>query len=231
MKSKAIEKFIGGIQHRQEFYGVAKHGTSAIISQKVKEDPKATFYAKCQKECVIAMPTLAKIKDKTLNLDGYSLNHGLCNALGKAFNLYHDVLEELIIVNTGADDEMLAAMLEGLHEQHNFKALTYKKNSLGIKSVEQLAKLIKRQRPFNLDEVRIINCKISSAASQMLLEEIQGTNLRRLALVKCHINSSHFEYILELVRSSPSLKELDISWNRLTPRDLSELFAVLASNR
>ena len=142
MKSKAIEKFIGGIQHRQEFYGVAKYGTSAIISQKVKEDPKATFYAKCQKECVIAMPTLAKIKDKTLNLDGYSLNHGLCNALGKAFNLYHDVLEGLIIVNTGADDEMLAAMLEGLHEQHNFKALTYKKNSLGIKSVKQLAKLI-----------------------------------------------------------------------------------------
>ena len=82
------------------------------------------------------MPTLAKIKDKTLNLDGYSLNHGLCNALGKAFNLYHHVLEHLILVQTGADDEMLAAILKGLQEQLNFKSLTYKKNSLGIKSVE-----------------------------------------------------------------------------------------------
>ena len=62
------------------------------------------------------MPTLAKIKDKTLNLNGYSLNHGLCQALGNAFNLYHDALEKLIIVNTGADDEMLAAILEGLKD-------------------------------------------------------------------------------------------------------------------
>lgn len=67
---------------------------------------------------------------------------------------------------------MLAAILEGLQEQLNFKSLTYKKNSLGMKSVNQIAALIKRHQPCNLDEVRIVNCKISSAASQKLLEEI-----------------------------------------------------------
>jgi hypothetical protein len=40
-----------------------------------------------------------------------------------------------------------------------------------------------------------------------------------------------FDLIKEMVEESQSLIELDISWNRLTPRDLSELFKVLASNR
>ena len=171
------------------------------------------------------------MKNKVLNLKGYKLNNGLCQALGKAFLLYHDLLEKLLLESVGADDQMLAALLDGLKEQVNFKSVTYKKNSLGPLSVKALSVLINRTRPSNLDELRIINCKISTASSELLLESIQGSQLRRLALVKCHIDSQLFEHIIALVEESQSLKELDISWNRLTPRDLGELFKVLASNR
>jgi hypothetical protein len=103
--------------------------------------------------------------------------------------LYHDLIEKLLLEGVGTDDEMLAAILDGLYEQHNFKSVTYKRNTLGNLSVKALARLINRTRPSNLDEVRIINCKISTASSQLLLEEIQGSKLRRLALVKCNIST------------------------------------------
>jgi hypothetical protein len=79
--------------------------------------------------------------------------------------LYHDVLEKLLLEAVGTNDEMLAAILDGLREQANFKSVTYKRNSLGPLSVRALSVLISRTRPCNLDEVRIINCKISSAST------------------------------------------------------------------
>ena len=104
--------------------------------------------------------------------------------------------------------------------------------------------------PSNLDELRIINCRISSAAIKLLVENITRSNLRRLALVKAGIagnpqreakaakaeeetetGSYLFDKILILLRKSRSLVELDISWNRLGPDDLLELFQVLSNNR
>jgi len=82
-----------------------------------------------------------------------------------------------------------------------------------------------------LDEVRIINCKIGPKAVQMFLEEMQGSNIRRLSLVKTEINKSLFEHVLQLIERSHSLIELDISWNKLRPLDLKKLFKLLSTNR
>ena len=161
VRGRAIAKFVDGIHRQQEFFGVAKHVTEPIIMQREEEDPKAKFYVQCQQEGVVAMPTLAKIKDKVLNLAGYKMNLGLCKALGRAFLLYHDVLEKLLLESTGTDDEMLAAILEGLREQVNFKSVTYKRNIMDQLSVRALVKLAHRPVPHNLDEVRIINCRIT----------------------------------------------------------------------
>ena len=145
------------------------------------------------------MPTLQRIHDKVLNLCGYKMNPGLCRALGKSFYLYNNVLEKLLLESTGTDDDMLSHMLEGLQEQSNFKAFTYKFNVLGEKSVRQIVKLITREMPFNLDELRVINCKISPYATQMLLEDVPDTSLRRLSLVKTQMNSQMFRMILDLI--------------------------------
>ena len=40
-----------------------------------------------------------------------------------------------------------------------------------------------------------------------------------------------FRMILDLIVKSRTLIELDISWNRLNPPDLCELFKILAKNR
>jgi hypothetical protein len=145
---------------------------------------------------------------------------------------------------------MFAAILEGLVEQTHFKSITYKANALDQLSVACILKMIARPMPSNLDELRIINCRISPPAIKLLVENITRSNLRRLALVKAGIagkpqregkaptaeeeeetGSYLFDKILILLRKSRSLIELDISWNRLGPDDLLELFKVLCNNR
>jgi hypothetical protein len=159
-------------------------------------------------------------------------------------------LEKLFLESTGTDDKMFAAILEGLVEQTHFKAITYKANALDHLSITCILKMIERPMPSNLDELRIINCKISPAAIKQLVENITRSNLRKLSLVKAGIagkpqgeakpekaeeetepGSYLFDKILTLLRKSRSLVELDISWNRLGPDDLLELFKVLSNNR
>ena len=85
--------------------------------------------------------------------------------------------------------------------------------------------------PENVDEVRIVNCKITSNAISSLLSQIQGSNILKLGLVKVNITSNMFENVLDFIPRSRSLIDLDISWNQLTPMDLAKLFRVLSSNR
>ena len=156
-----------------------KHASDALISQKGVDDPKIRFFNICKEEHAIAIPVLARIEKKVLNLIGYKMNLGLCHAVGQAFRLANDVIEKLLFESTGMDDPMFAAILEGLSDQSNFKSVTYKKNSfenleepLSHLTVSALIKLAKRPVPYNLDEIRIIDCKISPAAVQFFLEEI-----------------------------------------------------------
>ena len=90
------------------------------------------------------MPILAKIKNRTLTLKDYKINMGLSQALGSSLILYHNILERVILDNNGMNDAMLAAFLNGLLDQLNFKSITYKRNSLDNKAIEALIKLIKR---------------------------------------------------------------------------------------
>ena len=137
---------------------------------------------------------------------------------------------------------MFAAILEGLAEQTNFKAVTYKKNQLDSLSVRCLLRLLARPLPHNLDELRIINCRISTAALHTLMSGITQSNIRRLSLVAAGIagkpartaetsteegqkaeNGGLFDKILTLLQKSRSLVELDISWNRLGPDNMLDL--------
>ena len=85
--------------------------------------------------------------------------------------------------------------------------------------------------PNNLSELRIVNCKISTQASALLLEGLLPTSIRRLSLVEANLNQDNFHHLIELLEESKSLCDLDISWNSLSAKLLSELFEILSSNR
>ena len=46
---------------------------------------KADFIRFCEKQVVVALPLLLRIKEKKLILEGYQLNYGVCGAIAMAF--------------------------------------------------------------------------------------------------------------------------------------------------
>lgn len=126
---------------------------------------------------------------------------------------------------------MLAILLKGLLKQLGFKALTCKKSNLDVQAISVIVELLQRPFPQNLEELRIINCKVKPVVIEKLLAPIPDTRLRRLALVGAGMDTKTLARILELLTKSTSLIDLDISWNLLGPEDLKRLFAFLSENR
>lgn len=199
VRELAIHKFVDNIHLKSEFFGIAKHMNAPSIRFKQDHDPQMIFMEQCRLQGAVALPTLSKIKDRVLKLRNYSVNMGLCQGLGHAFNLHGNVLKSLCLESSGVTDEMLAVILAGLLDQHEFKSFTYKKNQLDTLSVGVLVKLLKRPVPFNLDELRLIDCKIKAMPIQTLQFHLATAPLRRLALVKAGVDSSTIRYIIELV--------------------------------
>ena len=46
---------------------------------------EVAFAQICEEEGVVPVPILSNLKDSVLNLDNYSMNAGICKALGKCF--------------------------------------------------------------------------------------------------------------------------------------------------
>ena len=93
-------------------------------------------------------------------MKGYQISEGLAKAMGRAFELYGDIIEKLYMESNGTNDDMLANILAGLCNQKNFKTFAYKKSKLGDKSLKVLTELVNREMPHNLDELRIVSCQV-----------------------------------------------------------------------
>ena len=47
-------------------------------------------------------------------MKGYQISEGLAKAMGRAFELYGDILDKLYMESNGTNDEMLSIILAGL---------------------------------------------------------------------------------------------------------------------
>ena len=142
IRENAINGFISTIHNQSEFYELAKNVNSPLVFGKSTFDPRTSFYNKCQTSMQVALPILARIKNKVLRMKGYQISNGLAQAMGQAFELYGDIIEKLYIESSGTNDEMLSVILAGLTKQKNFKTLAYKKSKLGEKSFQLLTQLV-----------------------------------------------------------------------------------------
>ena len=70
---------------------------------------------------------------------------------------------------------------------------------VGALTIEKIVNGIEKRMPFNLTEVRLINCKISSSDTFELITSIQETNIRKLSLVNASLNSDNFSAFLHFV--------------------------------
>jgi Ran GTPase-activating protein (RanGAP) involved in mRNA processing and transport len=95
-----------------------------------------------------------------------------------------------------------------------------------------LNKLIEKQPPHNLEELRLTSCKLSQPMTDELLDLIKDDcSLKKLSIVNCGMHSSSVEKLKQFIDNSNYLVELDISWNNLNSSCMFELSEVFLANR
>ena len=92
--------------------------------------------------------------------------------------------------------------------------------------------ILERPKPYNLQTLRLINCKIQTQHTRDLIKLIRETNnIRTLGLVNCKITDEAMSELGMVLQESKSMQELDISWNVLKMQSYLNLIIGLGSNK
>lgn len=95
-------------------------------------------------------------------LQNYKLSEGHIQGMAEACeNLDHQKINRMLFNNCGLTGENLATILEGIALMQDFKSLTYMKGGINAQAIENLAPILLKRVPNHLEELNIIDCKIS----------------------------------------------------------------------
>jgi Leucine-rich repeat (LRR) protein len=119
-----------------------------------------------------------------------------------------------------------------LRSLDSVKSIVYRRNDFQRLSIERIIPLLARKKPQNLEELRIVGCRIGPAITHDLVQELlNGTNLSKLSLVKTSMSSTSFALLCAYLEGARSLRVLDISSNDLTVLQMVRFLEVLEGDR
>jgi Ran GTPase-activating protein (RanGAP) involved in mRNA processing and transport len=108
-----------------------------------------------------------------LNLLGYRLNEGICKALRIYLENFPNALTKINLDNNGMNQGgVLSSLLQGVQAQDDFKQIIIMRNTVDETSTDIIVNILQRGFPNCLEELRIINCKISSVSTHKILSSI-----------------------------------------------------------
>ena len=86
--------------------------------------------------------------------------------------------------NCNVTDSQMASLLEGCARLRDFKSFIYRSNTFDVKSAKCLSGLLWRKPPNHFEELRIVNCKISARATEIIVDQLLNkSTIEILALV------------------------------------------------
>lgn len=103
---------------------------------------KASFIQLCQKNLVVALPLLLRIKEKTFVLEGYQLNNGLCYAIAMAFEEFNDIATQFILHGNRLTDVDFSIMLDGMSKLTYVRSISYSENDFGPLSLNAMKPIL-----------------------------------------------------------------------------------------
>ena len=111
----------------------------------------------------IALPILDKIYKKTICLQDYTMSEGHCKGLATACEFFDaKVVNRVLMSNCGVNGDQFAMILEGLAKLNDFKSIVYKMNGINLNAIRHLEPLFEKRIPHHLEELKIIDCKMSA---------------------------------------------------------------------
>ena len=117
------------------------------------------------------------------------------------------MINRVVFTNCGISGEGLASLLKGLCHLKDLKSIVYKQNGFSHESVVALTPLLKREIPFHLEELRLIDLKITGSSLTELLESMSRKSLvRKLALVNLKMTELQFTQAIDFVKINKNLQ-------------------------
>ena len=118
----------------------------------------------------LAFPILEQVHNGHLYIYDVVLSDLQAEALIMAANFFDNFVKRIVLDNNHLVDKQLSRMIESFTRLRDFKSLIVRKNAFDMECVKSIAPLILKRRPYNLDELKISNCKTSANAIDTLLE-------------------------------------------------------------
>ena len=161
------------------------------------------------------------------------MSEGNIRGLAKACEvLDYRLVNRILLSNCGVNGEQLGAIVEGMAKLRDFKSLVYKQNQISQSSLDALKPVFMRRIPHHMEEIKLIDCKISPSLIVNLMETLSEQSLiKRLALVNVHHTADSFDKVIEYVATSESLEEIDLSWSIVVKGSWFRFAKMLNENR
>ena len=91
---------------------------------------------------------------------------------------------------------------------------------------------MERRIPYNLEELKLIDCKIHAAQISQLMNQLtEHSQIKKLALVGVHHNIRSFDALVEFVEASETIQEIDLSRSVVIRGSWLKFAKVLETNR
>jgi hypothetical protein len=101
-----------------------------------------------------------------------------------------------------------------------------------MKCVQAIQDLVRKRRPYNLDELKISHCRTSSAALDSLLEMlIKESYIDKLCLQGLTFSERTMPLLCQFLRTNKHITHVDVSWNKLPAEAWRPFLKLLRENR
>ena len=110
------------------------------------------------------------------------------------------MLHSIVFDSNGCNDRHLALVVKGMVNLELVRSIVYRNNDFADESVKAIKVLLPKRKPYNLEELRFVNCGLPTGSLSRLLRGIteQGF-LKKLALSKLDFSDSCFQELLAFI--------------------------------
>jgi|MDSY01.1.fsa_nt_gb hypothetical protein len=181
--------------------------------------PKKHFLGQCEELGLVPEPLLARVVEEsrqgTFVIEGYRIGNAMMLALAKSVSMM--AVREVNIADNRANDETMCTLLHELndHEQPALQNLVLSRNTLGRRSVPELAELLSVAP--SLKSIELEGNQINDSALRQISSSLTVRTCAVTSLVLCRnkigdVGAIAFAENLSYMRT---LESLDLSWNQI----------------
>ena len=104
------------------------------------------------------------------------------------------LINRMVLNNVGMSADSLAHLLDSISMVKDFKSFIYKQGGLNSLAIDRMAPILYRPVPNHLEELAIIDIKVTPTVIEELLEAITyKSRIKKFALVRVNHSERSFE--------------------------------------